>query len=139
VRADTIARFVEAFAVERPATDVIVPCYGLAEATLIVSGSRGERDAGVAGRTPRAGAGRLCAPTAGEDEAVLVASGRPAEEHEVAIVDADAQHPCRRRPRRRDLGVESERRARLLGTPAGDDGDVRRATRRQRDDVAPNR
>jgi len=33
--------------------------------------------------------GRLRAPSGSEDETVLVPSGRPAEEHEVAIVDAD--------------------------------------------------
>jgi acyl-CoA synthetase (AMP-forming)/AMP-acid ligase II len=45
VRADTIARFVEAFAVSGLRRSVIVPCYGLAEATLIVSGGPADREA----------------------------------------------------------------------------------------------
>ena len=39
IRADTIARFTEAFAASGLRRDVIVPCYGLAESTLIVSGA----------------------------------------------------------------------------------------------------
>ncbi|PYP77351.1 MAG: hypothetical protein DMD35_15555 [Gemmatimonadetes bacterium] len=42
VRADTIARFVDAFAPSGLRPDVVVPCYGLAEATLIVSGGPAE-------------------------------------------------------------------------------------------------
>ena len=91
VRADTIARFLEAFAVSGLRRSVIVPCYGLAEATLIVSGGPADRESSVLCVGRRAmEQGRLRAPTAGEDEAVLVPSGRPAKEHEVAIVDADA-------------------------------------------------
>jgi 8-amino-7-oxononanoate synthase len=91
VRADTIARFVEAFAVSGLRRDVIVPCYGLAEATLIVSGGPADRETSALCVGRRAlEQGRLRAPTASEDEAVLVPSGCPAEEHEVAIVDADS-------------------------------------------------
>ena len=91
VRADTIARFVEAFAVSGLRRDVIMPCYGLAEATLIVSGGPAESEAAALRVGRRAlEQGSLRAPAAREDEAVLVPSGRPAEEHVVAIVDADA-------------------------------------------------
>jgi len=91
VRADTIARFVEAFAASGLRRDVVVPCYGLAEATLIVSGGPAEHEPPALRVGRRAlERGRLRAPSAGEDDAVLVPSGRPAEEHEVAIIDADS-------------------------------------------------
>ena len=91
VRADTIARFVEAFAASGLRRDVIVPCYGLAEATLIVSGGPAERETSALRVGRRAlEQGRLRAPAAGEDDAVLVPSGRPANEHQVAIVDSDS-------------------------------------------------
>jgi 8-amino-7-oxononanoate synthase len=91
VRADTIARFVEAFAVSGLRRNVIMPCYGLAEATLIVSGG----PPGVEAAALRVGRraleqGTLHAAAERDDEAVLIPSGRPAEEHVVAIVDADA-------------------------------------------------
>jgi 8-amino-7-oxononanoate synthase len=91
VRADTIARFVEAFSVSGLRRGVIVPCYGLAEATLIVSGGPADRESSALCVGRRAlEQGLLRAPDIAEDEAVLVPSGHPAEEHEVAIVDADS-------------------------------------------------
>jgi 8-amino-7-oxononanoate synthase len=94
VRADTIARFAEAFAVSGLRRNLIMPCYGLAEATLIVSGGPADSETPVLCVGRRAlEQGTLQAPAPGEDEAVLVPSGRPADEHEVAIVDADAGTP----------------------------------------------
>ncbi|HKH93447.1 MAG TPA: aminotransferase class I/II-fold pyridoxal phosphate-dependent enzyme [Gemmatimonadaceae bacterium] len=91
VRADTMARFVEAFASSGVRRDVIVPCYGLAEATLIVSGGPAERAAQALRVGRRAlEQGTLSAAEPGEDTAVLVASGTPADEHEMAIVDPEA-------------------------------------------------
>jgi 8-amino-7-oxononanoate synthase len=91
VRAETIARFVEAFAASGLRRDVIMPCYGLAEATLIVSGGPAETEVASLRVGRRAlEQGTLRSPATGEDDAVLVPSGRPAEEHVVAIVDADA-------------------------------------------------
>ena len=91
VRADTIARFVEAFAIAAVRRSVIVPCYGLAETTLIVSGGPAEREP-VSMHVERRALeqGLLRAPVPGEDTSLLVTSGVPAEEHEVAIVDADS-------------------------------------------------
>lgn len=91
VRADTIARFVEAFAASGLRRGVIVPCYGLAEATLIVSGGPAERETeGLRIGRRALEQGRLATPSANEDDAVLVASGLAAEEHAVAIVDPEA-------------------------------------------------
>ena len=43
IRADTIERFSQAFAASGLRRDVILPCYGLAEGTLLVSGGPAER------------------------------------------------------------------------------------------------
>jgi acyl-CoA synthetase (AMP-forming)/AMP-acid ligase II len=91
VRSDTIARFVEAFAASGLRRGVIVPCYGLAEATLIVSGGPAEQATeGLRVGRRALEQGRLAAPSVHEEGAVLVASGLPAEEHAVAIVDPEA-------------------------------------------------
>jgi 8-amino-7-oxononanoate synthase len=94
IRADTIARFTEAFAVSGLRRNVVLPCYGLAESTLIVSGGPAERDALVLSADRRAlEEGRLARPDSMDDEMLLVASGRPAREHQVAIVDPDSMRP----------------------------------------------
>src|SRR5688572_23933598 len=94
VRADTIARFVEAFAVCGVRRSVIVPCYGLAETTLIVSGGPADRAPTSLQVERRAlEQGLLRIPVPGEDTSLLVTSGAPAEEHEVAIVDVESTTP----------------------------------------------
>ncbi|MDB4881436.1 MAG: 8-amino-7-oxononanoate synthase, partial [Gemmatimonadetes bacterium] len=89
IRADTIARFTEAFAVSGLRRDVIVPCYGLAECTLFVSGGPAAREPVVLAAGRRAleeGVVQLPAPD--EDGVLLVASGTP--EQEVVIVEPDS-------------------------------------------------
>jgi 8-amino-7-oxononanoate synthase len=91
IRADTISRFVEAFAMCGVTRSVVVPCYGLAEATLIVSGGPAEREPTSLLVERRAlEQGVLRTPVPGEDTSPLVTSGAPAEEHEVAIVDVES-------------------------------------------------
>lgn len=91
IRADTIARFVEAFAMCGVRRGVIVPCYGLAETTLIVSGGPAEREPMSLHVGRRAlEQGLLRVPVQGTDTTLLVTSGLPAEEHEVAIVDVES-------------------------------------------------
>ena len=94
IRADTIARFTEAFAVAKLHQHVIMPCYGLAEATLMVSG-------GPPGRAARAiladrrglESGELRAPAEQGSSVTLVASGEPVKEETIAIVDPDTGEP----------------------------------------------
>jgi 8-amino-7-oxononanoate synthase len=97
IRADTIARFGESFARSGLRRDVILPCYGLAEATLLVSGGPAERPAHLVVADRRAlEAGELRAPEGGDaPSAVLVASGCPVASEMVAIVDPDARRRCR--------------------------------------------
>jgi len=70
VRAQTMALFAERFASVGFKAQSSYPCYGLAEATLVVTG--GELDAGVITR---------------EDGEALVSCGWPARDHRVAIID----------------------------------------------------
>jgi acyl-CoA synthetase (AMP-forming)/AMP-acid ligase II len=86
LRAETLRRFSERFAAAGFRASVWRPCYGLAEATLLVSAA----PAGAA-RTEafsRSGLGDGAARPAGPDDAQeLVSSGGVAADHEVRIVD----------------------------------------------------
>ncbi len=96
IRADTIARFHDAFARSGLRRDVIMPCYGLAEATLLVSGGPPERGPRVVMADRRhLEAGELHTPDNGSGVVVpLVASGEPVAEQTVAIVDPDTGALC---------------------------------------------
>ena len=90
VRADTIARFEAAFAVSGLRPNVVLPCYGLAESTLFVSGGPAEQPLTTRVTSRRAlEEGRIDAPSAGEESTLLAASGEPAREHDVRVVDPD--------------------------------------------------
>lgn len=86
VRADTISRFLDAFAPCGLRRTVFVPCYGLAEATLLVSG-------GPVGAPPLVRAEKHV-ERAERDAALHVASGEPVEDHLVAIVHAETRTRC---------------------------------------------
>ncbi len=75
VRAETMAGFAEAFAPHGFRSEAFFPCYGLAEATLFVSG-------GPVGRGARVGHA--------EDGRVAVDCGAPAMETRVAAVDPES-------------------------------------------------
>ena len=95
IRADTIARFGDAFASSGLRRDVILPCYGLAEGTLLVSGGPAERPPLLVHADRRAlESGELRKPREGAPEAVLVASGLPVPDETVAIVDPDRRVRC---------------------------------------------
>ena len=96
IRADTMARFASAFADCGLNRDVLLPCYGLAEGTLIVSGSPAREGALViAANRSRLDSGELSRAAPDDEGAVaLVASGAPASEMKVVIVDPDSSVPC---------------------------------------------
>src|SRR5262249_30280404 len=92
VRADVIERFVARFATRGFRREAIYPCYGLAESTLMVTGSvplGGPRALEV---DRGALAGWRAVPRAGGR--ALVGCGRPAPDHELAIVDGGAPLPA---------------------------------------------
>ncbi|MGW3126812.1 amino acid adenylation domain-containing protein [Streptomyces sp. NPDC001123] len=85
VRHRTLERFAEAFAVSGFDRSALLPCYGLAEATLFVAGS-GRGSGAHSTRIDRAaleqGRAEACA-----DGDPLVSSGLVADGHELAVVD----------------------------------------------------
>jgi acyl-CoA synthetase (AMP-forming)/AMP-acid ligase II/acyl carrier protein len=88
IRASTARAFMETFAPCGLRPGAFLPCYGLAEATLLVSGARkGEGPVVRAWDVGALGRGRLV--PAATDGRELVSSGRAAGE-EVVIVDAQA-------------------------------------------------
>lgn len=96
VRADTIERFSAAFAPCGFRREAFYPGYGLAEATLLVSGSR---NPGPAIRSFRKSAleQRRVVEAAPEDRDTrrMVGCGRSARDQRVCIVDPDALSECR--------------------------------------------
>jgi nonribosomal peptide synthetase protein BlmVI len=94
VRPDTVAAFAEAFAPAGFSARAFLPCYGLAEATLLVTGTpRGDLpvtravDAGALRR-------RRAAPPAGGQSQELAGSGTPAPGVVVRVVDPASRAPC---------------------------------------------
>ncbi len=106
----------------------VLPCYGLAEATLFVSG--GQAAARTASSSTHArprskpGAPRSCL-TAKRTRAPLVGCGASLPSISASpIVDPGDFAPLRRRSGRRDLGRGAERRRGLLGAPRGERSDL---------------
>lgn len=96
IRADTIERFTQAFASCGLRRDVILPCYGLAEGTLLVSGGPAEHASLIVqADRRRLESGELREPDEiGSAPIALVASGEPVAEQVVAIVDPDTGAAC---------------------------------------------
>ena len=89
IRSDTLRAFARHFEPAGFDADALFPCYGLAEATLFVSGAARGEGAAIGSFHPASvarGSPRACAPSPEAHE--LVACGTPAVEHIVAIVDA---------------------------------------------------
>ncbi len=92
VRAATIAQFTAKFAPYGFDPRTMYPAYGMAEATLQISGGR--RGGGVVSRSVSRAAlrgGKVVAPKNGEDAQVLVGCGRAVVGEEMAIVDPESR------------------------------------------------
>jgi acyl-CoA synthetase (AMP-forming)/AMP-acid ligase II len=90
VRAETIAKFIETFAPHGFRESAVFPAYGMAEATLLISGGR--RDAGHVTRTVSQAclqAHHVAPPSDDADAQTLVGCGRALEGEQIAIVDPD--------------------------------------------------
>lgn len=94
VRAASLERFTEAFAPTGFRPEAFLPCYGLAEATLLVTGADRSTAPEVA-TFDREALTRGVATTPGDRPArELVGCGRPPAGVQVRIVDPDTQKPC---------------------------------------------
>ncbi|MET0410817.1 MAG: fatty acyl-AMP ligase [Polyangiaceae bacterium] len=91
VRYQTLRAFADRFAPAGFAPGALYPCYGLAEATLLVTG--GLRGGGVRATSfaPEALAEHRAVPS--ESGTPLVACGQPQPEHELLIVDPETREP----------------------------------------------
>ncbi|MGV3708973.1 MAG: aminotransferase class I/II-fold pyridoxal phosphate-dependent enzyme [Gemmatimonas sp.] len=96
IHADTINRFLDAFAPGGLRRDVMLPCYGLAEATLFVSGTpRKQTQRTIFADRTKLESGELRAVSELDDSAVrLIASGTPSSVLSAAIVDPDTGTRC---------------------------------------------
>ncbi len=95
VRAATLERFADAFAPCGFRRTAFSPCYGLAEATLMVAGVAAAEPPAVLAVDAAALAARRAVPETGAAAAVpLAGSGAPALGQEVAVVDPEAGVPC---------------------------------------------
>ncbi|WP_146060312.1 non-ribosomal peptide synthetase [Amycolatopsis sp. CA-128772] len=94
VRPATLAAFADAFAVAGFRRRAYFPCYGLAEATLMVTGVHFDADPDVTAFSADALAtGRAVPPAAGAPVRQLVSCGTPPAEAAVAIIDPDSGSP----------------------------------------------
>jgi acyl-CoA synthetase (AMP-forming)/AMP-acid ligase II len=100
VRAETMARFAEAFGGCGFQAGAFFPCYGLAEATLFVTGGTGPGEVRGAPRVAAFDRARLEAgearplPAADPASRTLVSCGRPWMGQDLAIVDPATMRPC---------------------------------------------
>jgi acyl-CoA synthetase (AMP-forming)/AMP-acid ligase II len=96
VRADTLARFAEAFAPAGFRPEAFCPGYGMAEATLMITGDVKTAPPVVL----RIDAGALeervvrLAPDGGANARTVVSCGRVWPEHELLVVDPETRTPC---------------------------------------------
>jgi acyl-CoA synthetase (AMP-forming)/AMP-acid ligase II len=96
VRADTVRRFIEAFAPVGFHPSAMAPCYGLAEATLIVSISRPSKPVSFVGFDRILLSRGIAQEAIGDAAVTLVGCGPPVAGTDIAIVDPVSR--CRQAP-----------------------------------------
>lgn len=94
IRADTIERFAATFAEAGFRREAFFPCYGLAEATLFVSGGPWGEGPSTLDVSRVALELKRVAPATGGDRLRLVSSGAPAADQLVRIVDPETMESC---------------------------------------------
>ena len=91
VRAETVRRFVEAFAPVGFDPSAMAPCYGLAEATLVVSMSRPSKPVSVVGFDRILLSREFVQESIGDAAVTLVGCGPPVVGTDIAIVDPNSR------------------------------------------------
>src|SRR6185295_17099513 len=94
IRAETIDRFERAFGDAGFRREAFFPCYGLAEATLFVSGGPWGHGPYTLDVSRAALEMKRVAPATAGDRLRLVSSGAPATGQTLRIVDPDTRLPC---------------------------------------------
>lgn len=94
IRAETIERFSRAFADAGFRREAFFPCYGLAEATLFVSGGPWGHGPYTLDVSRTALEEKRVAPATVGDRLRLISSGAPAGRQDVRIVDPDTRSAC---------------------------------------------
>ena len=94
VRPETLDAFAEAFGPFGFERSAFYPCYGLAEATLMVTGPEHGRPPRILSADTAALERGQFAPLDGEGAVRLTSCGRPRPGAEVRIVDPDSGEPC---------------------------------------------
>lgn len=94
IRGDTIDRFSRTFAEAGFRREAFFPCYGLAEATLFVSGGPWGHGPYTLDVSRSALEQKRVAPATAGDRLRLVSSGAPANVQMVRIVDPDTRRAC---------------------------------------------
>jgi acyl-CoA synthetase (AMP-forming)/AMP-acid ligase II len=87
VRADTVRRFIDAFSPAGFAPSAMVPCYGLAEATLVVSMSRPSKPVSFAGFDRMLLSWGIVQESDAAAAVTLVGCGPPVLGTDIAIID----------------------------------------------------
>ncbi|WP_269745092.1 AMP-binding protein [Methyloversatilis thermotolerans] len=91
VRAGTLERFSDAFAPAGFRRNAFLPCYGLAEATLLATSARAGQGAHLLAVDPVALREHEVRPARGDAARTLVGCGVPADGSELIIVDPDTK------------------------------------------------
>ena len=95
IHAQTLRAFAEAFAPCGFRATSLYPCYGLAEATLMVTGPLRRKKPTLLEVDARSLEDRVIQQhSAGGRSVTLVGCGKPGEGHELTIVDVDARRQC---------------------------------------------
>ena len=97
VSSDTLDRFAATFAPWGFRASSLMPCYGLAEATLLVSSRHPQQGVSTVrvDATALETAGRRDAPRPGHRRRTLVSCGRPAHPGSVTVVDPETRMPVK--------------------------------------------
>ena len=94
VRSETMERFAEKFDRCGFQRSAFYPCYGLAEATLFVTGGDVEAEPQLASVSAAAMQENRIVEPSEDDDKTLVGCGRPWMDHQVLIVEPETQEPC---------------------------------------------
>ncbi len=95
IRPETLDRFADAFAPAGFRREAFLPCYGLAESTLLVSGGpAGQAPAVLSVDAESLGRGEIVEPTRASKRKQLAGSGKVADGHRVMIVDPETGVRC---------------------------------------------